>query len=82
MFIFSWIDIEKPLKTRKAFTLDSYNELEDIYQFLDDMQANYPELATVYTIGESYEGRPMKVIKISTNENNPSIFFEAGIHAR
>lgn len=78
-----WINDEKPMKSRKdGFSFDQYNELADIHQFLDDMQQAYPAKATVFTIGESYEGRIIKGIKISTNESNPGIFLEANIHAR
>lgn len=71
------------MKNRKdGFALDRYNELEEIYQFVDDIQLENPETATVITIGESFEGRPLKVVKISTNDNNPAVFIEANIHAR
>lgn len=71
------------MKNRKdGFALDRYNLLEEIYQFVDDIQLENPETATVITIGESFEGRPLKVVKISTNDNNPAVFIEANIHAR
>lgn len=75
--------MEKPLKKQKVgFSLDQYNLLDDIYDFLERIQSEHPARATIINIGESYEGRPLKVIKISTNENNPVIFIEANIHAR
>lgn len=78
-----WIDAEKSLKKRKAgLLLDQYNELDEINQFLDDMEQAYPTRAEVFTIGESYEGRTIKGIKITTNESNPGIFIEANIHSR
>jgi carboxypeptidase A len=49
---------------------------------MDDIQKGHPDTATMINIGESFEGRPLKVIKISTNDNNPAIFIEANIHAR
>lgn len=80
---FSWLDTEKPLKQRKAgFSLDQYNQIDDVYQFLDEMAESYPDTASVFTVGESYEGRLIKGMKISTNEKNPAIFLEANIHAR
>lgn len=79
----TWLDMEKPLKQRKeGFGFDKYNLLDDIYQFLDDMQAAYPEKVTVHEAGKTYEDRLIKAIKISTSENNPAIFIEANIHAR
>lgn len=82
-FIFSTIDIEKPLKNRKeGFSLDKFNLLDDIYQFLNEIESAHSEKATLITIGESFEGRPLQVMKITTNEDNPAIFIEANIHAR
>lgn len=69
-------------KQKVGFSLDQYNLLDDIYEFLERIQSEHPDRATIINIGESYEGRPLKVIKISTNENNPVIFIEANIHAR
>ena len=71
------------MKSRKdGFSLDKFNLLDDIYQFLNEIEANYAETASVITIGESFEGKPLKVVKITKNENNPAIFIEANIHAR
>lgn len=76
------IDSEKRLKQTKIFSLDSYNELDEIYQYLDDTAASYPEKVSVSTIGTSYEGRLLKLLKISTSESNPGVFIESNIHAR
>lgn len=78
-----WLDAEKPRKQRKeGFSLEQYNILEDIHQYLDDMAAAYPAVASVFVAGESYEGRQLKGIKLSTSDKNPAIFIEATIHAR
>lgn len=76
------IDAERPKKQRKAFTLNDYNTLDEINMFLEDMAAANPEVASVFTVGESFEGRTIKGIKLSSNDNNPGIFIEANIHAR
>lgn len=82
MLVYSWIDAEKPLKAAKdGFALDKFNLLEDIYQFLDEI-TNAHESASLHNIGESSEGRPLQVLKITKNDNNPAIFIEANIHAR
>lgn len=79
----SWIDAEKPLRNQKeGFAFDKYNRLEDIHQFLEDTENIYPETVSVFTVGESYEGRLIKGMKIESNVNNPGIFIEANIHAR
>jgi len=78
----SVLDGEKPIKRSKAISWDQYNELDDIMQFLDDMSASHSDVASVFTIGESFEGRPLRVMKISTNDSNPAVFIESNIHAR
>lgn len=73
--------MEKLSKTPKeeGFALDKFNELEDIYEFIDGTGRDYPERATIINIGESYEAHPLKVVKISTNDNNPVVFIEANM---
>jgi len=47
------------------------------------MATQYPSLVSVMTIGSSGEGRPLKIMKISTGgENKPAIWLDGGIHAR
>ncbi|KAK5642670.1 hypothetical protein RI129_008837 [Pyrocoelia pectoralis] len=57
---------------------------EIINAYLDTLAAQYPDLVQLETIGNSYEGRELKVIQISTNRaaSKPAIFIDAGIHAR
>lgn len=71
------------MKNRKeGFSLDKFNLLDDIYQFMNEIESAHSEKATLITIGESFEGRPLQVMKITTNEDNPAVFIEANIHAR
>jgi hypothetical protein len=44
--------------------------------------AAYPELATIIEIGQSTEGRPMRVLKISNGPGKKALFADAAIHAR
>lgn len=79
----SVIEAEKPLKQRKAgFSLEQYNDLDEIYKFLDDTAASFPEKVSVFNLGETFEGRLMRGLKISTSERNPGVFIESNIHAR
>ena len=39
----------------------SYHRLEDIHGFLDYLAQTFPDLCSVMTIGNSVEGRPLKV---------------------
>ncbi len=63
-----------------------YRTIDEIYAQLDDWAALYPGLTHLSTIGQSYEGRPLRVMRV-TNEatgtsNKPVFFLMANIHGR
>lgn len=64
------------------FDWDHYFHLDTIYAWLDQLAAKYPKIVTVLEAGKSYEGVPIKGVKLSRKENNTAVFIEAGIHAR
>ncbi|XP_049537316.1 zinc carboxypeptidase-like isoform X2 [Anopheles darlingi] len=76
------IDNESPYKSKRAFGWDAYYTLEEMYAWIDELVAQYPNILSVSTIGESYEGREMKAVKLSYKSGNPGIFIESNIHAR
>lgn len=61
---------------------DAYYTFEEIYAWLDDLVAAYPDIVTMINIGKSYEGRNIKGIKISHGPGKRNIFLEGGIHSR
>ena len=52
-----------PINSNHPMTWDSYHDQDDIEAFLDYLVATY-EFVEVESIGESYEGRPMRVLKV------------------
>lgn len=85
-------DIAPPLLTKKAlssgsprYSLDwtSYSDLPAIYEFINELAATYPNMVTVTSAGQSYEGNDMPLVKISTGGSGKNVIFaEGGIHAR
>ncbi|CAH4000636.1 unnamed protein product [Pieris brassicae] len=65
---------------------ENYLRLDAIYNYMDEVAANYPNIVKLVTAGRSFEGRPIKYLKISsTNFEDRSksvIFVDATIHAR
>uniref|UniRef100_A0A8C9ZBZ8 Carboxypeptidase A1 n=1 Tax=Sander lucioperca TaxID=283035 RepID=A0A8C9ZBZ8_SANLU len=58
-------------------------ELNYIYSFQDMLVAENPNLVSKIVIGQSYEGRPLNVLKFSTGgTNRPAIWLDTGIHSR
>lgn len=79
------MDKERPLKQSKAdgeMSWVDYHRLDVIYAWLDKLQAENPEVITVMDIGKTYEGRTMKMVKLSKKTGNRAIMIEANIHAR
>ncbi|XP_069356979.1 carboxypeptidase D-like isoform X2 [Maniola hyperantus] len=62
-----------------------YSKYEDLVTLFDKLQTSYPELAKVYSIGKSVEGRQLLVIQISegvknVNPDRPSFKYVANMH--
>ena len=45
-------------------TWDVYHSQEDMEEYLDFLESNYPNKVVIETIGTSYEGRRMRVAKV------------------
>ncbi|XP_045711713.1 carboxypeptidase A1 [Phyllostomus hastatus] len=66
-----------------TFNYATYHTLEEIYGFMDMLVAEHPQLVSKLQIGNTYEGRPIYVLKFSTGGNNrPAIWIDTGIHSR
>jgi len=50
------------------FAYDKYHTIEDIHTWIDQMVQTYPNLATSFSVGQSYEKRDLKGLKISSNK--------------
>lgn len=69
--------------TKSGLEWENYHSLKEIYSWVDDLSNRFPDVVTVFDLpGNSYEGRPIRALKISYKENNPGIFIEANMHAR
>ncbi|KAI8040929.1 hypothetical protein M5D96_006872 [Drosophila gunungcola] len=76
------IDAQRPRQRITSMEWTQFHTLEEIYSWLDVIEARYPDIVTPFTIGNSYEGRPIRGVKISHKEGNPAVFIESNIHAR
>jgi len=67
----------------KSFDIANYHSHDEINEFLVTMAQKFPDIASVFSIGQSHEGRDMKVIKIGVSGNGKSSYWiDGGIHAR
>lgn len=63
---------------------DDYKTWQEVHAYVDGLASKFPSLATVFTLGNTYQGRPIKAISISTKPNSgkPALWFDGGLHAR
>lgn len=78
--------MEKNVKSANSSANDfewrNYYHLETIYAWLDHLVEKYNTIIKPIQVGTSYEGVPIKGVKLSHKANNTAIFIEGGIHAR
>ncbi|XP_054476768.1 carboxypeptidase A1-like [Anoplopoma fimbria] len=66
-----------------SFDYSRYHTISEIYSFQDMLVAENPKLVSKVVIGQSYEGRPLNLLKFSTGgTNRPAIWIDTGIHSR
>ncbi|BFF98963.1 zinc carboxypeptidase [Drosophila madeirensis] len=76
------IDAQRPRQRIGHHEWTQFHTLDEIYEWLDLIESRYPDIVTPFTIGNSYEGRPIRGVKISYQQGNPAVFIESNIHAR
>jgi len=62
-----------------------YYPYEHMRLYMREIEKRYPDMAKVYTIGFTVEGRPIEMLKIGkplTKRGKKAIWIDAGIHAR
>ncbi|SCU85457.1 LADA_0D07602g1_1 [Lachancea dasiensis] len=80
-------DAPSLVKAQHDIFFNQFRDLETIYTWLDLMELTFPELVKIELVGQTFEGREMKALHISTNnrEVNPekkTIIITGGVHAR
>lgn len=63
------------------FDWNHYFQLDTINKWLDFIASEHDFITTI-NLGESVNGETVKGIKFAKKSDNPTIFIEAGIHAR
>jgi len=66
-----------------SFDYNAYHDFDEIDAWIDNVAAAYPDVASVYTVGQSYEGQVFRGLKFSRgSDSNPAFYINCGIHAR
>lgn len=68
---------------RKSSPVGRYARVDEIHSWLDELVDKYPDVVTPFEGGKSFQGRPLKGIKVGKSApGKPALWFHAGIHAR
>ncbi|CAH0724393.1 unnamed protein product, partial [Brenthis ino] len=81
---FESLDRTPKRRVLRGFSIYEYHSFPAIQEYIDSVAKRHPDLVKLQNLGTSYQGRRMKLVKISSDHNagNPIIFIDAGIHAR
>lgn len=78
---------QTPVRNRRSFSwhnYEVYHSLEEIQAWMHRMNNTHRDLVSMFSIGKSYEGRPLLVLKLGskTRTNKKAVWIDCGIHAR
>ena len=78
LFICRLIDEEQPatMSLNDDFGWKKYYDLDAIYGWLDQLVEKYPNVLTSYEYGKSYEGRPLRAVKVSHKKVRKTLIFK------
>ncbi|TKS87691.1 Carboxypeptidase B [Collichthys lucidus] len=70
--------------TPRAHSYTKYNSWDKIQSWIASISSSNSALISKQVIGNTYEGRPMTVLKLGkrSSSTKPAIFMDCGIHAR
>ncbi|XP_052452335.1 carboxypeptidase A6 [Carassius gibelio] len=73
-------------KRRSEFQYDYevYHPLEDIQSWMFETNRTHPHLVELFSIGQSYEGRPLYVLQLGkrSRPSKKAVWIDCGVHAR
>ncbi|XP_077985390.1 carboxypeptidase B-like [Glandiceps talaboti] len=75
---------DKPRTEANEFDYSVYHTLNEIMDWIDLILTTYPDFVSKFSIGTSYEGTDLTVMKlgIDTGKEKPAVWIEGTIHAR
>ncbi|XP_063285509.1 carboxypeptidase O-like [Pelobates fuscus] len=61
-----------------------YHPMDEIYQWMEDIETNHGDLVTKHYLGSTYENHSIYYLKLGlpSNKKKKAFFMECGIHAR
>ncbi|XP_077592218.1 carboxypeptidase A6 [Stigmatopora nigra] len=66
------------------YDYEVYHSLEEIQRWMFEMNATHSDLLDMFSIGKSYQGRPLYVLRLGkrTRQHKKAVWIDCGVHAR
>ncbi|XP_054622407.1 carboxypeptidase A6 [Dunckerocampus dactyliophorus] len=71
-------------RSESQYDYEVYHSLEEIQKWMFDLNTTHPHLLDMFSIGTSYEGRPLHVLQLGkrSRPQKKAVWIDCGVHAR
>uniref|UniRef100_A0A8C6L825 Carboxypeptidase A6 n=1 Tax=Nothobranchius furzeri TaxID=105023 RepID=A0A8C6L825_NOTFU len=71
-------------RSESQYDYEVYHSLEEIQNWMFEMNRTHPDLVRMFSVGKSYEGRPLYVLQLGqrSRPQKKAIWMDCGVHAR
>uniref|UniRef100_A0AAX7T7K7 Peptidase M14 domain-containing protein n=1 Tax=Astatotilapia calliptera TaxID=8154 RepID=A0AAX7T7K7_ASTCA len=71
-------------RSEAQYDYEVYHSLEEIQSWMFMMNTTHPNLVDVFSVGKSYEGRPLYVLQLGKKRRlqKKAVWIDCGVHAR
>ncbi|XP_059900669.1 carboxypeptidase A6 [Gadus macrocephalus] len=71
-------------RSESHYDYEVYHSLEEIQSWMFEVNRTHPEIVDMFSIGTSYEGRPLYVLQIGkrSRPQKKAMWIDCGVHAR
>ncbi|TRY57726.1 hypothetical protein DNTS_016594, partial [Danionella cerebrum] len=71
-------------RSEVQYDYEVYHTLEEIQSWMFEMNRTHPHLVNLFSIGQSYERRPLYVLQLGkkTHHSKKAVWIDCGVHAR
>ncbi|XP_029955861.1 carboxypeptidase A6 [Salarias fasciatus] len=71
-------------RSESQYDYEVYHSLEEIQNWMLEMNRTQPDLVDMFSVGKSYEGRPLYVLQLGkrSRPQKKAVWIDCGVHAR
>ncbi|XP_024135976.1 carboxypeptidase A6 [Oryzias melastigma] len=69
-------------RAESQYDYEVYHSLEEIQNWMFEINRTQPDLVGMFSVGKSYEGRPLYVLQLGKRNQKKAVWIDCGVHAR